>query len=362
MPMPNLPIKTGHVFIGLAVIMGLATVGLFNSGKPAEHVNKVEAQVETQDVVVPLSPINEGTTLTRNDVTVVKWPLAYIPKGYVFSDPNMLVGRVARQDLFPGEPIFKQKVSGSDTHGGLTALIPPGMRAVTVAVTEIKGVAGFVKPGDRVDVLTTFELDKTGGGQAARKTKTVLQDVLVLASAQTMVDDNKYKIDTPTGVTKGVATSTSGIAAAGAGGKSGDAKDGDAPALPAASSSDQKAIDRDKEKADAEKAARLVSSVTLALTPEQTETLALAEESGTIRLSLRGDEDHSIAKLAGANSEELLGNGSSMPSAMPKYTPPPMPPISKAALPPPMPMPMAGFGAQVEFIQGSDKTLYNFNQ
>lgn len=348
MPMPNLPIKTGHVFIGLAVVMGLATVGLFNTGKPPEQ-SKVEAKVETLDVVVPMVPINEGATLTRNDVTVVKWPSAYIPKGNVFNDPDILVGRVAKQDLFPGEPIFKQKVSGSDTHGGLTSLIPPGMRAVTIAVTEVKGVAGFVKPGDRVDVLTTFEIDKNGG-QASRKTRTVLQDVLVLASAQTMVDDKKYAIETPQGVTKGVATTESN-----ADKKSEDGKDGGDSALPSASSSDQKEIDKDKEKADAEKAARLVSSVTLALTPEQTETLALAEESGTIRLSLRADEDHSIAKLKGVNSDQLLGNAE--PPPMPHFTPMP-----KMVAPPPMPMPMPSFGAQVEFIQGSDKTLYNFNQ
>jgi Flp pilus assembly protein CpaB len=343
MPMPNLPIKTGHVFIGLAVVMGLATVGLFNTGKPAA-TNKVEAKVETQDVVVPMGPINEGTTLTRNDVTVVKWPAAFIPQGNVFSDPELLVGRVARQDLFPGEPIFKQKVTGSDTHGGLTAIIPPGMRAVTIAVTEIKGVAGFVKPGDRVDILTTFELDKNGEGSASRKTRTVLQDVLVLASAQTMVDDSKYSIDTPTGVSKGTATGTGGA------GKDKDDKDSD---LPAASSDDQKALEKDKAKADAEKTARLVSSITLALTPEQTETLALAEESGTIRLSLRADEDHSIAKLSGANTDEIMGDA----PAMPKFTAS----VPKAA-PPPLPMPMPSFGAQVEFIQGNDKTLYNFGQ
>jgi Flp pilus assembly protein CpaB len=345
MPMPNLPIKTGHIFIGLAVVMGLATVGIFSSNKE-DAPRKVVAEVETQNVVVPLVPINQGSTLSRNDVTVVKWPSAYLPKGKMFNDAFQLVGRVAKQDLFPGEPIFNQKVSGGDTHGGLTAIIPPGMRAITIAVTEVKGVAGFIKPGDRVDILTTFELQKTGG-QSARKTRTVLQDVLVLASAQTMVDDNKYSIDTPPGVTKGEATSSGATKT-----KDDEAKDAQ-PAVPAASS-DQKAIDREKEKTDAEKAARLVSSITLALSPEQTETMALAEESGSIRLSLRSDEDHALAKLDGVNSDQLLGHAP--PPPMPKYTP--MPRVA----PPPMPMPMPMMGTQVEFIQGNDKTLYNFNQ
>ena len=346
MPKPNLSIKTGHIFIGLAVVMGLATLGVMNGGKE-EAPKKAVAQVETQDVVVPLVPINQGETLASSDVTVVKWPAAFLPKGKVFSNAFELVGRVAKQDLFPGEPIFNQKVSGGETHGGLTANIPKGMRAITIAVTEVKGVAGFVKPGDRVDVLTTFELDKAGA-QASRKTKTVLQDLLVLASAQTMVDDNKYQIDTPSGVIKGEATTTSGVKGASSSGE--NASDASAPSV----SPEQKALDRDKEKTDAEKAARLVSSVTLALTPEQAEMLALAEESGSLRLSLRSDADHSIAKLNGVNSEKLLGDPE--PPPMPVFTPPPR------VAPPPMPMPMASFGSQVEFIQGNDKTLYNFNQ
>ncbi len=345
MPKPNLPIKTGHIFIGLAVVMGLATLGVMNGGKE-DSPKKMEAKVETQDVVVPLVPINQGETLASSDVTVVKWPAAFLPKGKVFSNAYELVGRVAKQDLFPGEPIFNQKVSGGETHGGLTALIPKGMRAITIAVTEVKGVAGFVKPGDRVDILTTFEVEKHDG-PTARKTKTVLQDLLVLASAQTMVDENKYQIDTPPGVTNGEATTSTG-------GKATPSGEGEKSAEEPAVSPEQKAIDRDKEKSDAEKAARLVSSVTLALTPEQAETLALAEESGSLRLVLRADADHSIAKLNGVNSEKLLGD--SEPPPMPVFSPPP-----KVA-PPPMPMPMASFGSQVEFIQGNDKTLYNFNQ
>ena len=352
---PHLPIKTGHVFIGLAVVMGLATVGIFNGSKPSTSTGKVVSKVETQDVVVPLVSINEGSTLSREQITVVKWPTDYLPKGTVFENADLLVGRVARQDLFPGEPIFKQKVSGDDTHGGLTAIIPKGLRAVTVAVTEVKGVAGFVKPGDRVDILTTFELDKEGG-QASRKTRTVLQDVLVLASAQTMVDDKKYLIETPSGVTRGEVSTSTAAGSTGSGSKKEAEKDTDAASAPAPST-EQKAQDQEKAKADAEKAARLVSSVTMALTPEQAETLALAEESGTLRLSLRADADHSIAKLAGATSEQLLGHASAHPDFQ-VATPPPMPHIP----PPTMPMPMASFGAQVEFIQGNDKTLYNFNQ
>lgn len=344
MPMPNLPIKTGHVFIGMAIIMGVATVGVFSGGK--HESPKVKQKIETMDVVVPLVPINQGQTLSRNDITTVKWPTAYIPKGNVFEDPYKLVGRVAKQDLFPGEPIFVQKVSGSNTRGGLPAVIPPGMRAVTVSVTEVKGVAGFVKPGDRVDVLSTFEVPKEGGGESAKKTKTVLQDVLVLASAQNMVDDNQYEIDTPEGVTRGSAETEA---------PEDVKKKGKDKAKKDTSKDDEKrAKEREKAKKDAEKAARLVSSVTLALTPEQTETMALAEETGDIRLALRAETDHAISELSGVDTNKLMGNGFDFepPKASNNFPAP--------AKMPPMPAPV--LGTQVEFIQGNDKTTYNFNQ
>lgn len=343
MPMPNLPIKTGHVFIGMAIIMGVATVGIFSGGK--HESPKIKQKLETQDVVVPLVPINEGQTLSRNDITTVKWPSAYIPKGNVFEDPYKVIGRVAKQDLFPGEPIFIQKLSGSNTKGGLPAVIPAGMRAVTVSVTEVKGVAGFVKPGDRVDVISTFEVSKEGS-EPLKKTKTVLQDVLVLASAQNMVDDDQYNIDTPDGVMRGEAE-TSGPDDTKKPGKDKKKKDSD-------QDGEKRAKEREKARKDAEKAARLVSSVTLALTPEQTETMALAEETGDIRLALRPESDHAISDLSGVDTDKLMGRAQDF--APPRnFAPAPPPPKM-----PPMPAPV--LGTQVEFIQGNDKTMYNFNQ
>lgn len=342
MPLRNLPIKTGHLFIGLAVLMFFVAIFSWSSGSGKKETKIVKTEIPTQNVVVPLVPINEGKTISSNDVQVVKWPKEFIPQGETFGSPSEVSGRVAKQDLFPGEPIYLQKVSGSNTNGGLPAVIPNGLRAVSVAVTEVKGVAGFVKPGDRVDVLTTFEIDKAGADKQ-RLTKTVLQNVLVLASAQTMVDDTKYNIDTPEGVTRGEATPKPVGEKASADAKKEEPKKDDDK-------------DKDKDK-DAEKAARLVSSVTLALTPQQTETLALAEESGDIRLSLRPENDRSIAKLEGANFDELMGKARPQQSMIPRRSGR-MPAAPRF---PAMPAP-AVMGAQVEFIQGTDKTLYNFNQ
>jgi pilus assembly protein CpaB len=344
MALPNLPIKTGHLFIGLAVLMGIITMVLSGGDhKPPAPTTKIEAPaLKTQSVVVPLLPIGHGKVLTLNDVTTVKWPSDFAPPNEIFEDANDVVGRIAKQDLFPGEPLFKEKLSGSNTGGGMPALIPNGLRAVTIAVTEIKGVGGFVKPGDRVDVISTFEIDRPGEtGQRPRVTKTVLQNVLVLASAQTMVEEDKYHIQTPEGVKRGEATSTGSATASDDKAKDADKKDGD------------KATDTKPDaKPATDEAAKVVSSVTLALSPAQAETMALAEQTGEVLLSLRPETDHAVSRLHGVNSEQLTG----------VYHLPPKPPaLSVSGKVPPVPPPFpGGMGVQVEFIQGTEKTLYSF--
>jgi pilus assembly protein CpaB len=347
MPTPNLPIKTGHVFIGLAVVMGIATVGLFSGGKQAPKV-KTEQKIETVEVVVPLVQVNQGQTLSLNDLTRVQWPAAFLPKGETFDQPYMVSGRVAKQTLFPGEPIFTQKVSGSNSAGGLTALIPKGKRAVTIAVSEIKGVAGFVKPGDHVDILSTFEIEREGE-DTLKKTTTVLQNVLVLASAQTMVKDDNYGIETPKGVEKGTAITAS---------KEESAKDNGKTTKETAKAEKPEDIEKrlkEKRKAqkEAAKEAKLVSSVTLAVSPDQVELLALAEESGELRLALRPESDNGISDLPGQNSDQLHGK--------PVFTAHQNPAPSPVSAMPAAPMPPPFLGAQVEFIQGDNKTLFNFN-
>jgi pilus assembly protein CpaB len=349
MPLRNLPIKTGHLFLGLAALMFIITVAVFSggSGKKAAVAPKHVEKVPTQKVVVPLIPVSEGKTLTMNDVTSVEWPSAYLPKGATFEDPYQVTGRVAMQNLFPGEPIFKEKVSGSNTHGGLPAIIPNGLRAVSIAVTEVKGVAGFVKPGDHVDVLSTFQVGKEDGSKdSTHISRTVLQNVLVLASAQTMVDDTKYSMETPEGVTRGKATKDEapGTGAAAS-----------TPAAPKSDADKQKEADQAKAD-DASQTAHLVSSVTLALTPEQSETLALAEETGDLRLALRPETDQATTEVGGVSFDDLVGKG----SAPVFHDPEPsgqMPP--RAHLPAAMPAMSAG--SQVEVIQGTEKTMQNFD-
>lgn len=356
-----LPIKTGQMFIGLAVVMGLLTVGVM-SGTGKKDRPKVE-KVPTQMVVVPKVPILEGKTITLEDVESVAWPKDYLPRGAAFSRTVEVQGRVAKQDLFPGEPIFQQKVSGSDTAGGMPALIPEGHRAVTLAVTEVKGVAGFVKPGDRVDVLTTFELEDDDGDNF-RLTRTVLQNVLVLASAQTMVNDGRHaNMETPPGVVRGEATES--VEKEKESDKKNQKKGKEKQEKPkSAKELEKERKARQKEKLEAEKRARLVSSVTLAVTPEQSQILALAEESGDIRLALRPEQDHKLYQVNNYDSNQILGLPPvtlSLTSKKEKNAPPPRMPM---ASPPPPDLPggpsMVRYGTSVELIQGTEKTNLDF--
>lgn len=365
-----MPLKTGHLFIAAAIFMGILTVVLFttmNSGEDKKPT-VTKTQLETTNVVVPLVPILKGETLSLDQLKVVAWPKDFVPQGATFQSAVPLLGRVPLQDLFPGQPIYAQMLSESAT-GGLPALIPPGRRAITISVTEVKGVAGFVKPGDHVDVLSTFSLESKnsdGGKSNYHRTVTVLQDVLVLASAQSMVEeDKKYEIETPEGITNGEVTvkkTPEEIAAEEKEAKKDRRKKDKDKKEENTKEKSEKDLAKErkqaqKDKIDAEKRAKLVSSVTLAVTPEQAQTLTLAEEAGQLRLALRSASDTNAIQPAepvqAVESDDVIfAKGSkkrfSAPPAMPKA--------------PMLPPPTARFGGgnNVELIEGTTKSSVQF--
>ncbi|MBY0402731.1 MAG: Flp pilus assembly protein CpaB, partial [Cyanobacteria bacterium] len=301
----KIAIKKGYVFIGIALFMAVMSAILLSKIASKEPEVKAPPKVETKMIAVASKLVPMGDTISGEDIKMVPWPEKYLTSPTsIFTDRSSLVGRTARADLFPGEPIFKEKLSGEKSGGGLPVLIPAGYRAVTVGVTEIKGVAGFVKPGDRVDVVATFE-DKSD--TQLKITKTVLQNVLVMASAQQMVKETETagtatfqeKPDTPVTATK----------------------DG-APVVEPPKKSEQ---DIEKEKKELEKErkeraqeAKTVTSVTLALKPEDAQKLTLAEDTGTLRLVLRPEGEGQIDELAGVTTSELF-QGDIAPTAAPVF-------------------------------------------
>lgn len=359
-----LPIKAGHLFIGLAVIMGLGTLMLFTSigKKPKEKVKVERVQIETQQIVVPLGTIFQGEVIDVTDVKEVAWPKDFLPSGQSFSDSAMVVGRVAKQDLLPGEPIFIEKVSGPEGRAGLPAIIPPGMRAVTVAVSEVKAVAGFVKPGDRVDVLVTFLTREVGNGERPeRVTKTVLQNALVLAAAQTMTEDTGTgSIEAPPGVVRGEA-STSVVNDDAEDEDDGDSKKSRRSKKEEKSDAKKKADEKkvqkeaekerarmEKQRRESEKKAKNISSVTLAVSPEDAQVITIAEETGELRLVLRADADNEKVNVGATVSADILSGGGKTAPVLP-----PTLDLQEPSAP-------VVFGPSVEVIQGTTKSTVSF--
>ncbi len=130
------------------------------------------------DVVVAASDIQVGAKIQDRDLKVVKFPAENLPSG-VFRSKATVDGRGVVLPIAKGEFILPNKLAAENAGAGLPALIPPGMRAVSVRVNEVVSVAGFVVPGTRVDVLVT---GNPTGGEA--QTTTVLENVLVLAAGQ----------------------------------------------------------------------------------------------------------------------------------------------------------------------------------
>lgn len=140
-------------------------------------------------VVVSRTVIEPGATITAEQLRSIPWSEKQLPAGIV-SDEKALVGRVAKQQIIAGEPLFESKLASVDARGGLSSVITPGKRAITVRVNDVVGVAGFALPGSYVDIIVNSRDD---AGRAF--SKVVLDRVKVLAVAQeTATDPTKPKI------------------------------------------------------------------------------------------------------------------------------------------------------------------------
>jgi pilus assembly protein CpaB len=133
------------------------------------------------DVIVAADDLQVGARVEERDIRIIKIPGADLPPTAPRRRADVL-GHGVIIPIAKGEFILPNRLAGENAGSGLPALIPPGMRAVSVRVNEVVSVAGFVTPGTRVDVLLTG----TPGGAAEQQTTTVLQNVAVLASGHTL--------------------------------------------------------------------------------------------------------------------------------------------------------------------------------
>jgi pilus assembly protein CpaB len=153
----------------VALLFGSLAVFIAKSWLASQQAQVVQqtapapVEVETQKIVVAKTELHFGDPITPEVVDEVDWPKKALPEGSfaTIADINKDGNRVVLTPISPNEPILAWKISGPGSRASLSALIAAGMRAVTIRVNDTTGVAGFVLPGDRVDVLYTLSADSS---------------------------------------------------------------------------------------------------------------------------------------------------------------------------------------------------------
>ena len=172
---------------------------------------------EAQAAAVPMGPkvlvarkaLPVGTIIDAESFSYQPWPQelvqnAYYQEGQADSDVSKLLGTVVRNPVTAGQPVTRGTLVGPEDRGFLAAALSPGMRAITVPVTQTSGVAGFIFPGDRVDVVLTQEVAGGGDGPPLKVSETIIRNVRVLATDQRIDskgEDGKTEVKTFSNVT-----------------------------------------------------------------------------------------------------------------------------------------------------------------
>jgi pilus assembly protein CpaB len=206
----------------------------------------------TKPVVVAASDLDVGAELTKDDLRIIEWPANAMP-AMAFTNPDDVIGRGLVLPVIQNEPILPMKLAAKGAGAGLPPTIPPGLRAVSVRVNEVIGVAGYVLPGTRVDVVATVSANGQGGDMTS---KVILTNVQVLAAGTKIERDTDKNKPMP------------------------------------------------------------VSVVTLLVSPEEAERLTLASTEGKIQLALRNPLDTTMPATPGIRPAALLGFASPIRTAV----------------------------------------------
>lgn len=175
---------------GLAVTFGATSYYAGNQyldSQAQARLNQIESgnaitAASLTSVVVAAKPFRFGDRITAEDLKLVDWPKEALPEG-AFNSIEDLLGEVERKaikSIEVNEPVLNVKITGENGQAGLAGIIAEGMRAVTIPVDNVKGVGGFVQPGDRVDIVFT-QRDRRSGQQTA---KIIMEAVKVLSVDQ----------------------------------------------------------------------------------------------------------------------------------------------------------------------------------
>ncbi len=173
----NRLLMIGVIAIALAALIAMTAYRNLESGSAANRRPGAA-------VLVAADNIQLGARIEDKDLKVVSVPDTDVPPGS-YHDKSQVIGRGAVLPISQGDFILQNKIAGENAGSGLPALIPPGMLAMSVRVNEVVGVAGFVQPGTRVDVLLTG----TPANGNEQQTTTVLRNVSVIAAGQKLEHD-----------------------------------------------------------------------------------------------------------------------------------------------------------------------------
>jgi len=174
------------IALGVAIVLGLIAVLLANtylSGRERQLAQSPEGMVR---IAVASLPLGYGADVTPDKVKFVNYPATSLPPGTFRSMAELLPQgkrRVALRTIQVNQPLLAADLSGEGQNASIAALLPDGMRAATVRINDVSGVAGFVKPNDTVDVLITRQ--PIGGGEGTGQvTDVLLQNIRVIAMDQ----------------------------------------------------------------------------------------------------------------------------------------------------------------------------------
>ncbi|HYJ81813.1 MAG TPA: Flp pilus assembly protein CpaB [Allosphingosinicella sp.] len=186
-------VKKLMLLIGALIVAAVTAVTAKNmfSGAGAPSAAAKPAIPAGPEVLVATRSLPVGTIIDAEAFRFQRWPEglvqpAYYIKGKPGVRPADLVGTVVRNEITAGQPFTQGSLIKPGERGFLAAALGPGMRAVTVAVSATSGVAGFVFPGDRVDIVLTQEVAGGGDGTPLKVSETVMRNVRVLATDQRM--------------------------------------------------------------------------------------------------------------------------------------------------------------------------------
>lgn len=180
----GLVLVLGIGLAGFAVYMAQAYIGQTQAALAAERAARVPP-VETVDVFIANKQLRYGQRLSPADVTTIAWPTKALPVG-AFTDRSKLFPensegpRTVLRAMEPNEPIMAVKVTAPGENAGITSQLSRGMRAFTIQVNVTTGVAGFLRPTDRIDVYWT---GRTGSGEITRLIDTGVRVIAVDQSA-----------------------------------------------------------------------------------------------------------------------------------------------------------------------------------